>query len=553
MLDRDFDEDGTAIKTHQPCPDCGSSDALSVYEDHTYCFSCNTRHYTGQKSTVETPKTPSNIEFKGSFRDITDRGILQATCTQFNVKTLANSEGVIRYHYYPYYDKDGNIVAVKKRTVDGKKFEWFGEPKKALLFGQQLWSKGRRFITITEGEIDCLSVSQMIGSQYPVVSVPNGAGSKKAIKDNYEYLDSFENIVLCWDGDEVGRKAVQDIAMLLPLKKVRIIKMPERMKDPNEFLKAGADRAFRNLWYSAEEYRPEDITNIGDTFPRLEDYKKSHVYIPTPWQRLNDMISGTRFGQLVIMASGTGMGKSAFLKSWMYHLLNTTELSIGGLFFEESIEETVISLMSLKAAKNLKKPVVWKEQSPEDIKNWYKAISDARRIELYESLSSDDPDYVLSKIRYLAVAKDCKIIFLDHITYLTDDADNPRIEVNKLVKKLHALSVELGITVIAACHLRKSQSSQSHEEGGRVTLDDLKESSSIKQLADVIIGLERDGQAQDIVKRNTTLLRVLKNRDFGEKGEACALVYDTDTTILEELDPSAYHGDEGGDVDAEVL
>ena len=26
--------------THQPCPDCGSSDALAIYPTNTYCFSC---------------------------------------------------------------------------------------------------------------------------------------------------------------------------------------------------------------------------------------------------------------------------------------------------------------------------------------------------------------------------------------------------------------------------------------------------------------------------------------------------------------------------------
>ena len=29
---------------HEPCPDCGSSDALALYTDgHQYCFSCQTR------------------------------------------------------------------------------------------------------------------------------------------------------------------------------------------------------------------------------------------------------------------------------------------------------------------------------------------------------------------------------------------------------------------------------------------------------------------------------------------------------------------------------
>ena len=34
---------GKVIKAHQPCPDCSSSDALAVYEDGTYCFSCQRR------------------------------------------------------------------------------------------------------------------------------------------------------------------------------------------------------------------------------------------------------------------------------------------------------------------------------------------------------------------------------------------------------------------------------------------------------------------------------------------------------------------------------
>ena len=33
--------ESTPVKIHQPCDECGSSDALSIYDDgHTYCFSC---------------------------------------------------------------------------------------------------------------------------------------------------------------------------------------------------------------------------------------------------------------------------------------------------------------------------------------------------------------------------------------------------------------------------------------------------------------------------------------------------------------------------------
>lgn len=32
------------IKAKQPCPDCGSSKALAVYVDGTFCFKCKTSH-----------------------------------------------------------------------------------------------------------------------------------------------------------------------------------------------------------------------------------------------------------------------------------------------------------------------------------------------------------------------------------------------------------------------------------------------------------------------------------------------------------------------------
>ena len=56
-----------------------------------------------------------------------------------------------------------------------------------------------------------------------------------------------------------------------------------------------------------------------------------------------------------------------------------------------------------------------------------------------------------------------------------------------------------------------------------------------EQLSDIVIGLERNSQDADKVKANTTILRVLKNRDFGVKGPASAVVYDTDTTRLTEI------------------
>ena len=58
---------------------------------------------------------------------------------------------------------------------------------------------------------------------------------------------------------------------------------------------------------------------------------------------------------------------------------------------------------------------------------------------------------------------------------------------------------------------------------------------SIGQLSDMVIGLERDAQNDDPDVRNTTRIRVLKNRFSGITGPCCDLKYDIDTGRLNEV------------------
>lgn len=75
----------------------------------------------------------------------------------------------------------------------------------------------------------------------------------------------------------------------------------------------------------------------------------------------------------------------------------------------------------------------------------------------------------------------------------------------------------------------------SHEEGGVTSLSQLRGSAGIGQLADTVIGLERNGQAESQVERNLTTLRILKNRFTGETGPACYLLWDKTTGRLKEI------------------
>ena len=122
---------------HVPCenPECGSSDANSLYDDgHTYCFACNT-HKAGDSEHVHTPIQANNKVVKlieGTIQAIADRGISRATCEAYGVEQDNNR------HIYPYFDANGHKVAQKVRNVATKDFNVNGKWSDAVLFGAQL-------------------------------------------------------------------------------------------------------------------------------------------------------------------------------------------------------------------------------------------------------------------------------------------------------------------------------------------------------------------------------------------------------------------------------
>ena len=200
----------TYLSTHQPCADCGSSDALTYYDDGTsYCFSCQTRKGNQMNQLKKDHTTELDYDFSTGHRTILSRGISRETCEKYNC--IKNSTNTL----FGYTDKDGNVIAYKKRTKD-KEFRTRGDWSNGLLYGQHLFTGGAKYVTITEGEFDAMATYQMLGSRYPVVSLKNGGGSAlKDAKANYEWLNSFDNIVLCLDADEVGQKATKELAELL--------------------------------------------------------------------------------------------------------------------------------------------------------------------------------------------------------------------------------------------------------------------------------------------------------------------------------------------------
>ena len=516
---------------HEPCPECGSRDNVGVWangSEHCFTPNCN-YHKKTEGDYMQTSQQEKVISLtKGMLKDIPDRFITEDTCRKYEVTIQGNK------HFYPLFDETGIHIANKVRRVDTKDFYTEGKVSSGTLFGQKGFAEGGKYITLCEGEIDALSTYQMLGSKWPVVSVKTGAaGAAKDAAKDYDFLTSFDNIIICFDNDDAGNKAAKKVAEVLsPKAKI----MPMQYKDANDYLLNKAQKTFVNDWWSAKTYTPEGIIAGSEMWSTVMEgaTEPSVVY---PYDGIQKLTYGVRMGELVTITAGAGLGKSQFIKEMVYHILNSTSDNIGMMFMEESIKRSGLSLMSLEADKPLHLPDVFAETKDEEFKEYFEKTLATNRMFFYDHFGSNSIDTIVGRVRYFAKALSCKYVVLDHVSIIVSDQQHgdERRALDEIMTKLRTVVQELDICLLLVSHLRRPTNA-GHEEGAVTSLSQLRGSASIGQLSDIVLGLERNGQHEDERERHTTTVRVIKNRFSGLTGPACRLYYSRQTGRLTELE-----------------
>jgi len=521
---------------HESCPECGSSDALAIYDNggqHCFGSGCDYHVFGDGETPMTTQELPKAkpLNMGGVVAAIPQRRLSQETCGRFGVTVEYSSTGEIQKHFYPYYNTEsGEICAAKVRDVKTKGFHATGDMSGAGFFGQQQCS-GNKYITITEGELDALSVYEMFNKQYDVVSLRSGASNAaKEIKEQLEWLESYENIVICFDNDKAGDAALEQVKDLFSPNKLKICKLP--VKDASDMLMANRVKDFTQLWWNAKVYRPDGIVAGTETWDALVE-KRNVKSIPYPWEGLNHITRGHRPYELVTITSGSGMGKSQFIREIEYDLLRRCEGNIGVLALEEDLARTTLGIMSVAA----NRPLHLEEDTPVDeLRPFWETTLGTGRYYLFDHWGSTSADNLLARVRYMAKALDCRYVVLDHLSIVvsSQESGDERKAIDEIMTKLRTLVAETGISLFLVSHLRRSQG-KAHEDGAQISLGELRGSQAIAQLSDIVIGMERDQQNANENIRNTTTVRVLKNRYTGETGPACWLEYDRGTGRMKEV------------------
>lgn len=520
---------------HDDCPKCGREQKLAIFDDNEHCFHPDCNYHKNYKNGDEPIADKHEVRHavdrnltplpQGEQIAIRDRAISAAAVNKYKVTVNTNPENPAG-HVYPYFDENGAHVANKVRRKGEKAFYWEGDVGAGTLFGQQLFPAGGKAITIVEGECDALAGFQLTGSRYPCVSVKSASEAKKNCADNFEYLDSFEKIVICFDSDEPGQKAAQQVAQLFAPGKVHILKL-EKAKDANDYLAKGLEKEFVNEWFRAPAYMPDGLKIGKDMWEEIENHKTPKS-VPLPWDGLNHMTYGLRKSEVMLFTADTGVGKTSVMKHIEHGLLMNPELiesneGVGILHLEEPNYDTVIGLMSVEAAKPYHLPDT--DRSAAELKQYFDKVINHDRVVIWDHFGSNDIDAVLAKIRHMA-ALGCRYIVLDHLSIVVSDhSGDERKQLDEISTKLKMLCMNLNIWVGAVIHINRQ--------------GQIRGSAGPEQIANIVVKLHRDKTDPDPWRRNVTQLIVEKNRFCGRTGPACYLFYNEMTGKLEELTKEA--------------
>jgi twinkle protein len=473
--------------------------------------------------------------------EIKHRGLKQKALAYYGVKTTVSEvSGEVNVVYFPYKGgKVYKVVGIPKQFMKS-----VGDTKGLGFFGQEVCDPNAKKIIVTEGEFDAIAAFSMMAKhrltgdpkyrnfKANVVSIPDGAGSvKRVFADNLEFLSSFDEVLVCFDNDEPGQKAVKDAVEVLGFTdKLKIMKLPSDYKDANDALMGGQQgyQDFINAYYKAKPFVPSWVVDGRDTtLEEIMTPRKRGLTIP--FQKLSEKLGGLREGELTVITAGTSCGKSTFTRTLGFFIATELKRRVAYLCLEQTVQFTKqqgVALYYEKAVKNLSEdPSILTEEE------WLEGLKEVTSMEVYvDQFGSMSIEDLIEKIHYLVYAKDCKFIILDHLSMLIDGNNNQdkggdHKVIGQVMTQLATFAVKTGCHIFIVSHIKRGNGSSVASKGGEILAESTKGSSSIEQLAFNIITLSRNvAEGSNVIE-----CHIRKNRVWGETGKVCDFVYTPET------------------------
>jgi replicative DNA helicase len=233
---------------------------------------------------------------------------------------------------------------------------------------------------------------------------------------------------------------------------------------------------------------------IGKTFKNIEEvYEKkvTTIGIPTGFMDLDDMTSGLKRANLIVLAGRPSMGKTACALNIARNVsIDTATPKTTAIFtLEMSEEEIMVCLLSTHS-----------EVNSQSIESGRLTESEWSRLTETAGDLSEAPIYIddtqaitalqiRTRCRRLKAEKGLDLVIVDYMQLMSGKGENREQEISGISRALKGLAKELDVPVIAISQLNRQLEQRPNK---RPRMSDLRESGAIEQDADLIIFVYRD-------------------------------------------------------------
>ncbi len=559
---------------------CGTKKGLQVFVNEEtgridgYCFACKTavRHPYGEEKTINEvelpePKTPEQIQAElaevDTFPvvDVPSRRLRAKDLEKFGIKvSLSEYDGKTPYAMYFPQEKEGKVTGYYVKTLSEPSFTWsIGDVKDADPFG---WSRalasGAYRIVVTEGAEDAVSVEKIYSTvarekdkDYApaVVSLPNGVNSTKSLTRHVSTLKrQFREIVLSFDNDDPGKQAVEEVSLSIP--DALSVELP--YKDANDCVINGAmQAAYKALAFRAAKPKNSRVVDLSELHDEARE-PTPFGQLTWPFPKMQDLLRGIRYGETIYIGSGVKMGKSELLNALAVHFIREHGVNVFMAKPEESNKKTYKFLAGKVAGKKFNDPSIEFDYDAYDATREV-LKQKAFGVNLYQHLGWET---LKTDIIHAARHLDCKAVFIDPITNLTNGVDSgeANVQLQSIAQDLAAMALDLNIVIFIFCHLKAPDGNLSkdarlmkykkgiyynlgncpHELGGDILSAQFAGSRAMMRSCNLMIGLAGNKDPElDTTLRRMRYLTILEDREFGNS-DHIPIIWNENTTLYKE-------------------
>ncbi len=310
-----------------------------------------------------------------------------------------------------------------------------------------------------------------------------------------------------------------------------------------------AEQMIYDIRQGKEKNGPTKISEVivNDVYTKLaqitgED-KDKYKGIPSGFGMLDKYLTGLNKSDLILIGARPAMGKTSFALNLAQNISMGARKKCIVFSLEMTKAQLAERLLASQAGVESQK-LKTGEMSKEEWVRLGNAAGQFNDVELYlDDTSSITVPEIKSRVRRM---KNVDCIIIDYLGLISSAGkkENRVQEVSEITRNLKMMAKDLNIPVICCAQL--SRGTEGHGKNHKSQLEDLRESGSIEQDADIVLFLYRedyyrndvDEDKQDDIDANKTELIIAKNRHGATT--SIELTFDKEFTRFRSIDKSYY-------------